>query len=472
MSDDLVWMSADELKSLYRTRSVSPVEVVDALLTRLDEVEPTLNAFVTVTADLAREQAKAAAAEFARNIPHLPDLFGIPITVKDLVDTAGVRTTYGSTAYANHVPEVDALAWERLRAAGTILLGKTTTPEFGLLGVTESKLTGTTGNPWNPGCTAGGSSGGAAAATVAGVGPLAWGSDGGGSIRVPASVCGAVGIKPTTGRIPHASNDDPDTTEGPITRSVIDAAMLLDATVGHHPDDRLSVPLLGEDFAGAAREAGDLSGLRIAANPDLGQGPIDPGVRAAFTAALDDLRAAGATVELVDIALPDTGEYFLAYWGPEYVQIADQLKAAGVELWPTIEEGANRARDLTPQAVSAALRSTKTAIYNAYRRIFTSFDLMVTPTTPIPAFAHNGDIGGIDVVDEQPIPEPGLFFHRLTEPPAHAGLPCISVPCGFTPENLPVGLQFIGPLYADIAVIKAAARYERATGWTKRHPPL
>lgn len=236
--------------------------------------------------------------------------------MKDLTDTAGVRTTYGCVAYADHVPDKDAAAWSRLKDAGTILLGKTTTPEFGFLGVTESKLTGTTGTPWDPARAAGGSSGGAAASTAAGVAPVAWGSDGGGSIRVPASLCGAVGVKPSTGRIPHLANTEPDTTEGPITRRVVDAALLLDATVGPHPLDRLSLPATGERYAEAALAAGDLSGLRIAADRGLLHGPVDVETQRVFAAALEDLRAAGAVVEETQVEVPDPMAFAVAYWGP------------------------------------------------------------------------------------------------------------------------------------------------------------
>ena len=191
---ELVWKPATELARLYRSGELSPAEVVEAVLDRLDTVNPSINAFVTVTADQARKQAKEAEARF-RSGDGAPPLCGIPVTVKDLTDTAGVRTTYGCQSLAGNVPDRDAISWERLRQAGAILIGKTTTPEFGLLGVTESHLTGTTSTPWDPSRTSGGSSGGAAAAVAAGVAPLALGSDGGGSIRVPASCCGVVGVK-------------------------------------------------------------------------------------------------------------------------------------------------------------------------------------------------------------------------------------------------------------------------------------
>ncbi|QOV41253.1 amidase [Streptomyces ferrugineus] len=447
------------------------MEVVDAALDRLEQVHTRLNVMVTVTADAAREQALKAERCFASR-EELPALYGVPITVKDLTDTAGVRTTYGCVAYADHVPDEDAAAWSRLKDAGTILLGKTTTPEFGFLGVTESKLTGTTGTPWDPARAAGGSSGGAAASTVAGVAPVAWGSDGGGSIRVPASLCGAVGVKPSTGRIPHIANTEPDTTEGPITRRVVDAALLLDATVGPHPLDRLSLPATGDRYTEAALEEGDLSGLRIAADHGLLHGPVDRETQRVFSAALKDLRAAGAVVEETQVELPDPFEFFLAYWGPEYIPIVELMRASELDVWPLAADIADRAARLSPVDVGRAGRETKTEIYLAYAKVFADFDLLVTPTTPFPAFPHAGDVGGPATVNGQPLSEPGGHLHRLTESPSHAGLPAISVPCGFTSEGLPVGLQIIGPQHADAAVLSTAARYERATDWWTRHPTL
>lgn len=471
MSDDLIWTSAHELADLYRSRTVSPVEVVEAVLERQEAVNPQINAFVTVTADQAREQAKQAERRLL-NEPELPRLFGIPITVKDLTETAGVRTTFGSVGYKDHVPTEDGIAWSRLKAAGTILIGKTTTPEFGLLGVTESRLTGTTGTPWDPSRAAGGSSGGAAAATAAGIAPLAWGSDGGGSIRVPSSLCGTVGIKPTSGRIPHNHNVETDSTEGPIARRVVDAAMMLDVTVGPDPRDRIALPDTGDRYAEAALADGDLSGLRIAASHNPGGMPIDPETRRVLDCALDDLRSAGATVDDVKIPLPDAYQYFIQYWGPEYIAIADDMHANGLDVWPLIDHMAEKARLLTPLQVSQAMREVKTSIYEAYAGIFGQFDLIVTPTTPIPAFPHAGDKGGLDEIDGQPVRYAAAALHSLTESPSHAGLPALTVPCGFTNLGLPVGMQFIGPLYDDVAVVSAAARYERATTWHQQHPSL
>lgn len=235
MTDDLLCdMPATELARAIRERAVSPVEAVQAVLARIERVDPLVNAFVTVTAEQALTAAREAERQVtATSAEQLAPLHGVPITVKDLTDTAGVRTTYGSVAFKDHVPQRDTLAWSRLKAAGAILVGKTCTPEFGALGVTESPLTGITNNPWDTSRTAGGSSGGAAAAVASGLAPLAWGSDGGGSIRIPASCCGVVGLKASTGRIPVYGEGDVYglvSTSGPLTRTVADAALMLHVT--------------------------------------------------------------------------------------------------------------------------------------------------------------------------------------------------------------------------------------------------
>ncbi|MEU6103337.1 amidase [Streptomyces flaveolus] len=471
MSDEILWKSATELAELYRSGEVSPVEVVDAVLDRMEHVDQALNIMVTVTADQARADAKKAERRL-RSGEELPSLFGVPMTVKDLAETAGVRTTYGSVAFAEYVPEEDAIGWGRLKEQGVILLGKTTTPEFGLLGVTESKLTGTTGNPWRPDCTSGGSSGGAAAAVMAGVGPVAWGSDGGGSIRVPSALCGAVGIKPSLGRIPTAESVDGDSTDGPIARTVLDAAMVFDVTAGHHPSDRFSVPRDTRSYVEAALTPGDLTGVRVAACYDLGQKVLDPEVRRVFAAALEDMRAAGATVEEVGIQLPDTEMFFDHLNGYAYLEAVEEMQAGGVEVWPMIAEMAERAKSVTGRQVYRAFTHGKTEIYNAFAAAMAGADVLVTPTTPVPAFPHAGDYGPRGLVDGQEAPPLALLIHSMTEPPAHAGLPALSVPGGFTSQGLPVGLQFIGPLWADADVVSVAARYQRATDWHNRHPAL
>lgn len=471
---ELHWKTAHELGQMYRNGETSPVEVVDAMTTRIERTEPHLNAFVTLTLDQAREQARRAEARFAAG-EELPALFGVPITIKDLVETAGTRTTYGSTAYADYVPDEDSIAWARLKSQGVIMLGKTTTPEFGLLGVTESKLTGTTNNPWDTGRTSGGSSGGAAASVVAGVGPLAWGSDGGGSIRVPSSVCGAVGVKPSIGRIPTAHCIDGDSTDGPIARTVLDTALMLDATVGPHILDRFSLPSTGELWSDVVRTVDkDMSGMRIAAVKDLGQQVLDPETERVFDESIETMRSAGAHVEEVEITLPDTSEYFRHLNGPEYTAYVDEFRAEGVtdaDIWDMILQFAEEGRAVTGVQTSKAFRDTKTEIYEAFLGAMASFDVLVSPTTPVPAFAHEGDYGPQTLVNGAEVPPLAVFLHSMTEPPSHAGVPAISVNGGFTSKGLPVGLQFMGRLHEDADALAAAARWEAvAAHATTRRP--
>lgn len=460
---ELHWKSAAELAAMYRSKETSPGEVVEAVIAQLERTEPVLNAFVTQTVEQARDAAQAATRRFATG-EELPELFGVPITVKDLTDTAGVRTTYGTVAYAQNVPEEDAIAWARLKAEGVILLGKTTTPEFGLLGVTESKLTGTTNNPWDPSRTTGGSSGGAAAAVVAGVGPLAWGSDGGGSIRVPSSLCGAVGVKPSIGRIPLAHCTDGDATQGPITRSVLDAALMLDATVGHHHLDRFSLPRTGERYADIVRTARkDFTGLRIAAIADLGQQALHPETRRVFQEAIAAMREAGAVVEEAEVKLPDTTEFFVAHNAPEYTAYVDECLEAGAseaDIWPMILDFASIGRQVPGTAVSKSFRDQKTEIYEAFLGALDGFDAIVSPTTPLPAFVHDGDYGPKGTIDGVSVPPWAQLLHAMTEPPSHAGIPAVTINGGFTAEGLPVGLQFMTRLLEDGMAMSIAARWE------------
>lgn len=480
MSDErLCWLPATTLAGMYRRKEVSPAEAVDAVLDRLERVNPGINAFVTVLADEARQAARQAQEQLAQGTDDLPPLHGIPVTVKDLTNTAGVRTTYGSVAFADHVPNEDSVAWARMKAAGAILIGKTTTPEFGMLGVTESRLTGITGNPWNPAMTAGGSSGGAAAATAAGIAPLAWGSDGGGSIRVPAASCGVVGLKVSPGRIPRGGDDeafDTVSTVGPLTRTVADTALLLSVTAGPDPCEPLGLPPLQPGEIDGSLADPTVRGLRVAYSPDLGWGPVAHDVAASVEAAVQFFESGlGAHVETVEISLPDPIQYFLDFWAPGFALGLDSLAALPgwdpQQLHPMILELAEAGRHIPAAEYVRTAQQTRARLSRGFAAVFEHHDLLLTPTTPTTAFPHNPE-GGLSVIDGTAVPRwPGLNFHRLTEPPSHAALPAVTVGCGFTTAGLPVGLQVIGPPRADTAVLAAAAAYQAATDWHTHRPP-
>ncbi|NUP47757.1 MAG: amidase [Catenulispora sp.] len=451
------------------------MEIVDAVLDRLEQVNPAINAFVTVTAEQAREQA-AQAAQQVMNTPaeDLKPLHGLPITVKDLTETAGVRTTYGHPAMTDYIAEEDGIAWSRLKAAGAILIGKTTTPEFGLTGICESKLTGITNNPWDTGRTSGGSSGGAAASLAAGIGPLAWGSDGGGSIRVPAACCGVVGHKASSGRIPFSQAGEYSLgvdVEGPLARTVGDTALLLSITAGPHLADPTSLPadrdLIATLQALAAGAQVSLGGKRIAFATGFGARTAEDDVlsvvRAAATVFVDGL---GAAVDGVEIELPDTEDYFADFFGPQYALIVDEMAEWGVEastLWPFVLECAERGRAATAVDLTRTMTATRGKIAAAFSAVFADHDLLITPTLLTPAIQHPS-------ASDDPIAQAGGVLHMLTEPPSHAGLPAVTVNCGFTNAGLPVGLQIIGPYHADGAVLEAAAAFQSATDWHTRHP--
>jgi Asp-tRNA(Asn)/Glu-tRNA(Gln) amidotransferase A subunit family amidase len=473
MTTEITELSAAQIADAYRARTLSPVEVVDAVLARIEQLQPVLNAFVTVTGERAREQARDAERAFAGDSAELPRLFGVPVSVKDLENTAGVRTTYGSVHFADHVPADDAVIWARLKQAGAILIGKTATPEFGAAAVTESELTGITRNPWDPSRTAGGSSGGAAVAVATGMGPLATGSDGGGSIRAPASFCGVVGLKPSAGRIPFnnpTSAYEPVTITGPITRTVRDAAIVLTATHGPDPFDPMSILQSGIDFE-AALQGASLRGLRIGYSPDLGQGMIARStaqVVAAMVGRLDsELRA---RVTEVQLDLPDPTEYFFDFWSPfialeQYEEVI--ARGGGSEDdYPFI----GRARAMNALDFARTLLVERTRIHTAFARVFVEHDLLVWPTMPTTAFLHPGEVGFPTEIDGQPIAKPEMDSQRLTEAVSHAGYPAITVPIGFDGSGLPVGLQIAGPHGADAAVLRAAAAIEESYPWP--FPPI
>src|SRR3954462_4059452 len=304
MPDDLAYTSAAELAALIAQRVVSPVEIVDIVLDRIEKTQPTLNAFITVCADDARAAAKAAEAAVMRG-DTLGPLHGGPFAVKDLVNTADLRTTFGSVALADNVPAADSPAVARLKQAGAILVGKTTTPEFGHKCFTEAPLFGRTANPWDLSRTSGGSSGGAAAAVAAGLAPIGIGTDGGGSSRIPAACCGVVGFKQTLGLVPHDLTPAGFGNQShltPMPRTVMDTALILQAMAGPHPCDPHALGLPTPDFVGAARAEGDLKGVRIAWRPYLGNDRLAAEVQAECEAGLTALAELGARVELVEDA--------------------------------------------------------------------------------------------------------------------------------------------------------------------------
>ncbi|MFG2965879.1 amidase [Streptomyces sp. NPDC048288] len=476
-NEEIVWMPGHRMAEAIRKKELSPTEAVSAVLEQLEKVEPHINAFVTVVGEQALEQAAEAERRIARG-EEVGPLHGVPVTVKDLTETAGVRTTYGTAAFKDNVPDHDALSWTRLKAAGAILIGKTTTPPFGMLGITDSDLTGRTSTPWAaPTHTSGGSSGGAAASVACGVAPFAWGSDGGGSIRVPAACCGVVGMKTTPNLVPVVERPWESTgVEGPLTRNVRDSALLLDVTAGPDPRTPLSFPYEVDSFEAVTLNP-SVAGLRIAYSPDFGSAEIDHEVRAVVDEAVRTLASAGgAHVEQVEMNVPDPIDYFGKIYGPAFAAGMEMPTGSGtfgdLPIHPAIRRRAEQGRAMSAMEHFHVEQVTRTEILQAFLGVLKDHDLLVSPTMPVAAFPHPGPEAGNTHVNGKPVADPMLDFHRMTESPTHAMLPAITVNCGFTKAGLPVGLQIIGPLRADAAVLAAAAAFESLTPWSTRRPPI
>jgi Asp-tRNA(Asn)/Glu-tRNA(Gln) amidotransferase A subunit family amidase len=468
---ELCYLPATRLAAAMRTKELSPTEVVEAFLTRIERLNPTLHAYCTVTAEHARTAARQAEAAVMRG-ETLGALHGVPFSLKDLTVTKGIRTTFGSKIYEHHVPTEDAILVERLRAAGGILLGKTNTPEFGCKALTDNKIFGTTYNPWQLERTPGGSSGGAGAAVAAGLGPLAEGSDLAGSIRIPASFCGVVGLKPSQGRIPRYPSLNAWNTlsfNGPITRTVADAALMLQVMAG--PDDRdpLSLPNTGEDFCTAAQGNLSLAGLRVAWTPDLGLAPVEPVVQEICAGATQVFADLGCQVEAGTPDFHGAHELFAVLNAHlRMAAVGDYAAEWAEQMDPLLVWRLEQARHFTLGDLGKA-ENARTALYQRVQRFFATYDLLLLPTTATLPFPAHGSYPA--TVAGRPITTPYdllvlTFAFNLT------GQPAISVPAGWTADGLPVGLQIVGRRHADALVLRAAAAFEAAAPWVHRRPPV
>ena len=456
---ELVRLSARQLLAGYRAREVSPVEVVDALAARIEELNPLLGAFTTLCLERAREEARAAEEAYRRG--EAGALAGVPFAVKDLFDSAGIRTTYGSPMFAEHVPAADATAVRRAREAGAILLGKTQTHEFAWGITSVNFLMGTSRNPWALGRMSGGSSGGSAVALAAHLVPLALGSDTGGSIRVPSAFCGTVGLKPTYGRISAAgvfplarSLDHP----GPMARTPADAALLLGAIAGLDPDD----PATADVPLGELELDGGVEGLRVGLCPDLHLVPLAPHVQAAFDEAVHAVERLGA--ELVEARMPEAE---LAYPTFGVIQRAEALFThTHAGLFPArVDEYGEDVRGRLEAATKVTLpeylaaSADRQRLRAAFARVFTAVDLLLTPVAAGPPLP----------IGEERLEHLGreLEFRELvmtyTVPQDLTGLPACAVRAGFDSLGIPVGVQFTGPPWSEARVLRAAHAHFEAT---------
>ena len=472
MSDrDLCFTPATGLVRLYRARKASPLEVMEAVLARIDRVNPRLNAYVTLAREAALAAARAATRALTRKTP-LPPLHGVPVSIKDLTPTGGIRTTWGSKIFADHVPDEDALIVQRLKAAGAIVVGKTNTPEFGAGGNTFNAVFGATRNPWNPALTCGGSSGGAAVALATSMGPIAQGSDLGGSLRMPAAFCGVVGFRTTPGLVPVYPKElawDSLSVSGPMARTIADTALMLSVIAG--PDDRapLSYAVDTREFLRAVK-APSIRGWRIAWTPDLdGLIPVDEEVARVAEGATRVFRSLGARVEAACCDFSEVHEIVLATRGLSMVALhADKLAKWRDQMQKGLVWNIEQGLGLTPEAIARG-EKLRTVLWHRVRTFLESRDLLILPTTAVPPFPV-----------EQPYPteingkplDNYIQWAYLTYGITVTGLPVVSVPCGFTRAGLPVGLQIVGRRRQEAAVLRAAAAFEAAAPWADRIPPV
>lgn len=466
---ELSFTPATELAALMRARQLSPVEVVDAILERIDAVNPKINAYVTLVPEKARAAAREAEAALLRG-DKLGPLHGVPVSVKDVIDTAGIRTTYASTLFADHVPTQDDLAVARLKAAGAIVVGKTNTPEFAAGINSRNALFGATRNPWHTSLCAGGSSGGAAAALAAGLAPLAVGSDLGGSLRIPASICGVVGFRTSAGRVPQYPAGwlyDWSAVAGPMARTVADTALMLSVLAG--PDARVPISLSepGEVFADAAR--GEVAGQRIAWSRDLGVAVVEPEVVNVVESALGTWRSLGCAVEADQPDFADIRDIItplravrMAAQHQDLLELGDKIDN---KFFKDFVQVAKRL-SLLDVARAEALRSR---LWERVHAFFQRYDFLVSPTTQTPAFDLEKPYP--DVIAGRQI-ENNVDAFLLTYAISLTGLPAISIPCGFTAAGLPVGMQIVGRWRDEAGVLRAAAAFERAAPWAHLRPPV
>ncbi len=470
MTKDLAFAPASQVTRLLDAREVSSVELTEMFLGRIDSLNPRLNAYLTVTPGEALAAASRADEASARG-ESLGPLHGVPVSVKDLELTAGIRTTMGSLAFRDYVPEQDSLVVERVKAAGAVILGKTNTPEFGFSGTTENRLGDAARNPWDPKRTPGGSSGGAGAAVAAGLCTMATGSDGGGSIRIPSSFTGIYGIKPGQGRVPRVGGVgrpgyNTFSQSGPMTRTVGDSALLLQVLAGPDARDPGCMRAGPPDFSEGLEDG--VRGLRVAWSPDLGYAPVDGEVAAVTAAAARVFEELGCSVDDPGVVVEDP---FPAFWDlfaiGGFTGYGHLLEDHGEDLTDYVLEAIERGGTRSVGDYSLALLRVQ-QLQAQMEDLFQAYDLLLTPTMAVPAFPvgeHPAVIGGRPV-------EPFFGYTPFTFPFNMTMHTAASVPCGFSSDGMPIGLQIVGRRGEEATVLRASAAFERARPWRERLPPI
>ena len=472
MSEDLCFLSAAELRARILQKDISPVEITRAVLARAERLQPELNCFITLCGDQAMADAQNAEREVMTGQP-LGLLHGIPFTVKDIVNTKGVRTTFGAVPYKANVPDHDAVAVARLRAQGAILLGKTTTPEFGSKCLTDSPLFGRTRNAWSPERSSGGSSGGAAVAVASGIAPLAVATDGGGSTRIPASCNGVVGLKQSNGMIPHSQVQDAfgnQTYVTPTTRTVADTALMMQAMTGEDVSDPWSIGIPPQDFVGGAAAHGDLRGRKILFCLAPPGRPVSADVARAFKASLARLAELGADIEEIAGDGFDVEPIWRAInhtaWRTRFEKLAADH---GNQLSETFLKQLALAENVSGVAYQQAMFD-RTALFRRVQSLLQRADMLAMPTLSRTALPIDQDLFGTIDIDRQVLNDVRPHWFPWTMPFNMTGHPAISLPCGFGSDGLPIGIQLVGRFRGDVELLRASALFEASQDLLVRWP--
>ena len=471
--NDLAFRPAFQLSALIASKQVSPVELTELYFQRIDELDSKLNSYLTLDRDGAMKAAKKAEEAVVRR-DDLGPLHGLPISIKDLELSKGIRTTSGTLVYKDRVPDEDSIVVERVRDAGAIILGKTNASEFGMLGAGENRLGDHCRNPWNTERSTGAGAGGAGAAQAAGLCALATGSDGGGSIRIPASFCGLYGIKPTQGRVPRYDGASApilpniSSQSGPMTRTVRDAVMLFQVLAGHDARDPSSMREPVPDFEAALDR--DVDGLTIGWSPRFGYAAVDPEVADITSTAARVFEELGCTVDESDLAFDSPFETWWALaLGSSHVNNGHLLETHADELTWYMREALEAAAELSVEDYLRALGHRDVMRWQMEDQ-FEKFDLVMSPTMPITAFPvdkYPEEIGGVKTE-----PNPHWGFIPFTHPINTIGYTAATVPCGFSSDGMPIGLQIIGHEGDEETVLAASAAFERARPWVQHRPPV
>lgn len=466
--EEICYMSACDIVDSIKKGDLASQEITEIIIERIEKINPILNAYCTTTFDLAREMAKKA-DDSVKKGEKLKPLLGIPISIKDEMPFKGVRTTFGSKLYENYIPDTDDVCVERLKDSGSVILGKTNMSPFGFLAITDNLVFGKTRNPWNLEKTPGGSSGGAAASVVSGLGFLALGADGGGSIRIPSALVGTYGIKPSFGRVPVYPTSGVHLESlvhyGPIVRYVKDAALMLDAIKGPHPGDMYSLPEQKINYLENLDEKPKK--LKIGYSIDLGFAKvIDSDVKENFISAVKKFEEFGWIVEPVQIKIKNPERVLLTYHTVLYgYDLMSKLKISRDIMHPDLIKAVEAGQGATGMDFARSI-SRRKILYEKFYQYFKNYDILLTPTTGKTAF-------------ELGIPFPTKINGKMVSPTAWmpftavfniTGHPAASIPCGWSYEGLPIGMQIVGNRFDDLTVLQVSKAFEEVAPWQNKKP--